>query len=81
MYATEFAPETTTITTTTTSTRPRTTGRTTTDRETATVYRQAPTPGDVIDAWARHAGASNGFGGAVTGDTSTTYVLPYWKSR
>jgi len=71
MYAAEFAPK----TAPTTTTRPRTTG------ETAIVYRQAPETGDVIDAWARHAGASNGFGEAVTGDTSTTFVLPYWKSR
>ena len=82
MYAAELAPETTTTTTTTTTaTRPRTTDDTTTGRETATVYRQAPEPADVIDAWARHVGASNGFGDAATGDTPTTYVLPYWKSR
>jgi len=77
MYAAEFAPK----TAPTTTTRPRTTGETAIGRETAIVYRQAPETGDVIDAWARHAGASNGFGEAVTGDTSTTFVLPYWKSR
>jgi hypothetical protein len=76
MYAAELAPD-----TTTTATRTRTTVDTTTDRGTAAVYRQAPDRADVIDAWARHVAASNGFGDATTGDTPPTYVLPYWKSR
>jgi hypothetical protein len=74
MYAVEFAPETATS-------HPGTAVPTTTGRDTASDRHQTPTPGDVIDAWARHVGASNGFGDAATGDGQRPFVLPYWKSR
>jgi len=74
MYAVKLSPE-------TADSCPRASTHVTPDHDTATVYRQAPKPGDVIDAWARHVGASNGFGDAAIGDTPCPYVMPYWKSR
>jgi len=82
MHATKIAPQTTTSATTSNATattrRHRAAGTIT---GTAAVYRPEPTPAHKIDAWARHACASNGFGGAGTEETPTSFVLPYWKSR
>lgn len=74
MHAVELSPE-------TDARRPRNTAHETTGRDAAAGARKAPKLGDVIDAWARHAGASNGFGDAVIGDGRRAYVLPHWKSR